>query len=362
MSRGNIVFRFIGAIWRGLMGLRKVLHLFLLLFIFLIIFGALSGGTPQLMPQKAALIVQPAGALVEQYSGDPYERAIAELMGDSQPQTLVQDIVDALDKAKYDDRITAVHLELSALGSSGLDKLHRIAAAIDSFKESGKPVVATADFLTQQGYYLAVRADELYLNPDGVVFLQGYGAYRTYYKDAIDLLRIDWNVFRVGTHKAAYEPYTRMDMSPEDRESRAHLLDSLWGSYRTDVVEARGLPEGAVADYADNLVAHTQAAGGDMAVMARDRGLVDELLGRTDIRNLMIEHVGPADDDETTYGCIDVGLPFSRPAAIGRQGQLAERCRHCGIGRNSRWCTTARIDRRRLDGRIVEEGARRRFG
>lgn len=306
MSKGNIVFRFIGAIWRGLMGLRKVLHLFLLLFIFLIIFAALSGGTPQLMPQKAALVVQPAGALVEQYSGDPYERAIAELMGDSQLQTLVQDVVDALDKAKHDDRITAVHLELSALGSSGLDKLHRIAAAIDSFRESGKPVVATADFLTQQGYYLAARADELYLNPDGVVFLQGYGSYRTYYKDAIDLLRIDWNVFRVGTYKSAYEPYTRMDMSPEDRESRAHLLDSLWGSYQTDVVEARGLPEGAVADYADNLVAHTQAAGGDMAVMARDRGLVDELLGRTDIRNLMIEHVGPADDDETTYAAVSM--------------------------------------------------------
>ena len=85
-------------------------------------------------------------------SGDPYERAIAELMGNAQPQTLVQDVVDALEAARNDSRIAAVHLELSALTSSGIDKLERIAQAINTFQESGKPVIASADFYTQQGY------------------------------------------------------------------------------------------------------------------------------------------------------------------------------------------------------------------
>ena len=306
MSSSNIVFRFFGAIWRGLNSLRKILHLFLLLFIFLLFFGVLSGEAPPILPDKAALVIQPNGALVEQLDGDPYDRAIAELMDDAQPQTLVQDVIDALEHASTDDRIAAVHLELSALGSSGLDKLERIAAAIEAFRESGKPVFASADFYMQHGYYLAAHADEVYLNPNGLIFIQGYGSYRTYYKDAIDLVRADWHIFRVGSHKTAFETYTRMDMSPEDRESRSRLLNQLWVSYEEDVVTARGLPEGAIDDYAQDLVAHVESAGGDLAIAARDRGLVDELLGRTELRETMIGHVGPDSDDETTYSSVSM--------------------------------------------------------
>jgi protease-4 len=304
MGIGNFIVRFFSAIWGGVNGLRKLLHLVLLLFIFMLFFGVMSDEAPPILPHKAALVVQPLGTLVEQMSGDPYERAIAELMGNAQPQTLVQDVVDALEAARNDSRIAAVHLELSALTSSGIDKLERIAQAINTFQESGKPVIASADFYTQQGYYLAARADEVYLNPEGLVFLQGYGAYRTYYKDAIDLLKVDWNVFRVGSYKSFAEPYTRMDMSPEDRESRRRLVDHLWASYQRRVVEARGLAADAIEDYAQNLVAHTEAAGGDLAIVARDRGLVDEMLGRTELREVMIGHVGRDADDDSTYSAV----------------------------------------------------------
>ena len=105
MSSGNIIIRFFRAIWRGINGLRKVLHLVLLLFIFMLFFGVMSGEAPPILPHKAALVVQPVGSLVEQMSGDPYERAVAELMGNAQPQTLVQDVVDALEAAKKDSKI-----------------------------------------------------------------------------------------------------------------------------------------------------------------------------------------------------------------------------------------------------------------
>ncbi|MBT8082107.1 MAG: signal peptide peptidase SppA [Gammaproteobacteria bacterium] len=307
MSSSNVFVRFFRAVWRGLNALRKFLHLILLLIIFMLFFGVMSGEAPPILPKSAALVVQPAGALVEQLSGDPYERAIAELTGDAQPETLVQDVVDALEAAGDDDRISAVHLELSSVTSGGMDKLRRVAAAIDTFQESGKPVIATADFYTQQAYYLAAHADEVYLNPDGVVFIQGYGSYRDYYKDAIELLRIDWNVFKVGTHKSFVEPYTRTDMSPEDREFRARITRHLWESYDEHIVAARGLAEGAVDDYTQNLVAHTEAAGGDLAIAARDRGLVDDLLGRTAIRELFIERVGVDEDDESTYAKVGLG-------------------------------------------------------
>jgi protease-4 len=271
--------------------------------LFLVFFGAMSGG-PAFVPQQAALLLQPAGALVEQLDGDPYDRAVAELLGEAPPQTLVQDLIDALAAAKDDDRISVVHLELSALGSGGLSKLRRIAAALDDFRESGKPVVASANFFGQQGYYLAAHADELYMHPKGVVFLQGYGGYRTYYKEAIDKLRLDWNVFRVGTHKSFVEPYTRTDMSPEDRESRTRLVDQFWSMYGADVEAARGLESGDIGRFADNMVELVAAAGGDMAIAARDNGLVDELLSRAELHALLSDYAGTDADDSTTYSSV----------------------------------------------------------
>ena len=305
MSKGNLIRRMLASIWRGLNGLRKVLHLVLMLLIFLVFFGAMSG-TPPLMPKKAALFIQPSGVLVEQLEGDPFDRALTELVGDTPPQTLVQDVVDALEFARTDDRITAVHLELSVFATGGLNKLQRIAEAIDAFQESGKPVVASADFFAQQGYYLAAHADELYLHPEGLVLLQGYGSYRNYFKDAIDLLRIDWNVFRVGTHKSFVEPYTRMDMSPEDRESRSRLITQFWNTYQQDVVTARGLPEGAINDYAQNMVERVGSANGDTATAARDIGLVDDLLTRIALRDRLKEYAGADSEDETLYSSVSM--------------------------------------------------------
>lgn len=306
MSERNVFVRLFSALWRGANGLRKALHLLLLLFVFAVFLGAISGGTPPLLPQKAALVIQPAGSLVEQLAGNPYDRALAELLGEVQTQTLVQDVVDALDYARTDDRITAVHLELSSLGGGGLNKLQRIADALDAFRESGKTIVASADAYSQQGYYLAAHADELYMHPEGLVFMQGYGGYRNYYRDAIEHLRIDWNVFRVGTHKSFVEPYTRMDMSPEDRASRTNLINQFWAMYREDVVAARGLPIGAIDDYAQNMVAKVASVNGDLAVAARDNGLVDELLGRSELREKLKAYAGEDEDDESTYSAVGI--------------------------------------------------------
>ena len=99
MSKRHLFVRLIVSLWHGANGLRKVLHLVLLLFIFLVFFGVLSG-TPPLLPQQAALFIKPSGALVEQLAGDPYDRALNELIGEKQTQTLVQDIVDALEYAR----------------------------------------------------------------------------------------------------------------------------------------------------------------------------------------------------------------------------------------------------------------------
>jgi protease-4 len=306
MSNRNIFARFFSAIWKGADGVRKILHLTLLLILFLVFFGVLSE-TPPLIPENAALLIKPTGALVEQLDGDPYDQAIASLFNDVSSQTLVQDIVDALEFARDDDGISSVHLELSLLGGGGLSKLQRIAAAIENFKSSGKPVVASADYYSQAAYHLAAHADEVYMHPEGMVFVRGYGAYRTYYKEIIDTLRLDWNIFRVGTHKSFVEPYTRMDMSPEDRESRARLVGQFWSMYLQDVESARGLESGSIDDFSQNMVRHAEAAGGDIAIAAREAGLVDELLSRAEIRTLMKAHSGAAEEDAEDYSAVASG-------------------------------------------------------
>ncbi len=317
MSIKKAIVGIFSVVWSGVDGLRKIMHLVLLLLVFLVFFGAMADA-PTVLPKSAALVIQPSGALVEQLAGDPYERAIGELLDEGNSQTLVQDIVDALQYAKEDDRIELVHLELSGLGSAGLSKLQTVGAALDDFRTSGKLVVASADFLSQGGYYLGARADELYLHPSGLVLLRGYGRYQNYFKDAIDKLRIDWNVFRVGTHKSFVEPYLRMDMSDEDRESTAHLTAQLWSMYRADVVAARGLDDGAIADFATNMIEHIDAASGDIAIAALDHGLVDGLLKRTGVRELLIDYVGEDAENEDAYSAAGMHDYLAQMRMLGK--------------------------------------------
>ena len=287
-------------LWSGVDGVRKVLHLIILLFIFSIVIEALSSAAPT-MPAKAALVIRPVGNLVEQLAGDPYDRALQELFGEEDPQTLVKDVIDGLHYAKTDDRVKAVVLDLSAMRGGGLSKLKRIAAAIDDFRSSGKPVIANADFYGQGTYYLASRADEVYLHPEGLFILRGFGIYRNYYKRLIDTLRVDWHVFKVGTHKSSPEPYTRDNMSDESRESMSGLLDQLWGLYKDDVLTARELEQNTIDDLLNNLVEYTETLDGDLAQMAVDFGFVDGLLTREEMRARIIEASGTEAEEDGDF-------------------------------------------------------------
>ena len=291
MSKRAFVMRVLSAVWTGVNGLRKVLHLLVLLFIFSVLFNVISSTAPRL-PGEAALLIQPHGGLVEQLEGDPYDRAIAGLLGDEDRQTLVQDIVDGLRHGRDDSRVKAVVLDLRGLRGGGLSKLQRIGAALDDFRTSGKPVIATADFYSHQSYYLASHADEIYMHPDGLLLLPGFAAYRNYFKDAIDKLRIDWNIFRVGTHKSFVEPYMRMDMSEEDRSATSRLLDQLWNHYKQEVAAARGLDVSVVDDFSVNFLENARSEDGDLAAVALRAGLIDGLMTRAAVNARIAEYAG----------------------------------------------------------------------
>ncbi len=300
MKSSNPFFRMLSWFWRGLNALRRVLHLVLLLAIFAVLLIGL-GEPPLSVPDGAALLVDPEGELVEQLAGDPLTRALGELRGDGVHQVLVRDLVDAIDAAAADERIAAIVLRLELLEANGVPKLQAIATALQRARAAGKKVVALGDSYDQAQYYIAAHADEVYLNDLGAVFIDGFGYYRTFLKGALDKLRVDLNVFRVGEYKSFVEPFIRDDMSEEDKTASRQWLQGMWQVYQRDVVAARELPAGSLDDYANNFPQHLQAAGGSAARVAVNRGLVDELMSRQQFREHMTELVGE-DDGQTDAG------------------------------------------------------------
>ena len=295
--------RILKYIFRFFNSLRRFLHLLLLLLIFSFILLGLAEQGVQI-PDSAALHVAPSGVLVEQLAGQPLERAIAEARGNGVQQTLVKDVTDSLEAAVKDDRIKAVVLDLDDLRGGGLSKLQTIAAQIDKVRESGKRVIAVGDNFTQQQYYLAAHADEIYMHEFGALVIEGFGYYRIYLKGVIDKLKIDLNVFRVGKYKSFVEPFIRDDMSEEDKVASERWLGSLWSVYKRDIEAARDLDANSLDAYANNYVELLRAADGDMAKVALDAGLVDHLGGRQEVRNQLIELAGRSDDDAGTYSSI----------------------------------------------------------
>jgi protease-4 len=135
------------------------------------------------------------------------------------------------------------------------------------------------------------------MHPDGAVLIYGFGAYLNYYKDAIDKLLIDWNVFRVGTYKSAVEPFTRNDMSEPDRESLSSVLDQLWSKYVTDIESARALEAGTVDALLGDLVGRLESSNGDFAALALESGFVDALWTREQVNARIMEIAGENGDD-----------------------------------------------------------------
>ncbi len=286
----------IGAIFGGLLrGVdlsRRIVVNIIFVFLVILVLAALGSGGGPAVPSKSALVIAPQGFLVEELAGDPVDRAIEKALDTYVPETLVADLLDAIAAAKTDDRIQAIYVSLNGLQGGGLDKLQRLAAAIEDFKSSGKTVIANADYYTKGSYLLATAADEIYLHPMGMVLLDGYGRFRTYHREGIERLELDWNVFKVGEYKSAVEPYLRDGMSDEAREANLEYMGDLWTAYLEQVAAGRNLTPESVSESLDSLVQLVQEAEGQLAQVALAGGLVDHLAPRQQVRDRMIEIVG----------------------------------------------------------------------
>jgi len=325
------IFKALGGIlrgfWRGLDTLRRILHLLVLLLLFSVLLAGIVGQSMP-VPRSGALLLNPTGVLVEELEGDPLDRALAELNDSLPSQTLLRDVLDSLDRAIDDERISAVVLDLDGLEGGGLAKLQEIGSRLDRIRAAGKKVIAAGSGYTRDQYYLAARADEIIMHDLGLVYIEGYEYYRTFFKSALDSLYVDLNVFRVGEFKSFVEPFLRDDMSSEDREASQLWLGGLWAAWDRDVTAARGLAPGAIQSYADDLATRLEAVDGHAARAALDAGLIDRVMSRPEVEDYLRELVGDSQWNDS-YSAIDFRA-YAR--ATGLEGKLREpRAENVGI-------------------------------
>ena len=297
MSRPSPIRRFFSALWRGLTWFRLALsNLLFLAFLVLIYVLYFSGGPPP-QPEKAALLLNLSGTLVEEKSD---VNPLQALVGEPSPadrEIALRDVLDAVREAAQDPAITALVMELDFLVSAGISKSLEIAAAIEEFKASGKPVIALGDYFTQDQYLLASQADEVILHPMGAVPLEGFASYRNHFREALDKALVSMHVFHAGEHKSMAEPFLRDDMSPAEKVITSAWLQDLWGEYVGVVESRRNLPAGSIDRYINRYAEHMAAAGGDAARVAQEQGLVDTLLSRPDANDYLVEQVGAANEE-----------------------------------------------------------------
>jgi protease-4 len=303
--------RFARAIWKLLVGVKDALVLIFMLMFFGLLYAGLSAKPTPIGDGVLALDLH--GTVVEQ----PSKADISEVLAGGSPtrEYRLRDLLAVLENARTDDRVKAVALDLDSFAGGGQAAMSDLSDAIRRVRDSGKPVVAYATGYTDDSYQIAAAASEVWLNPLGLVAVAGPGGQNLYYKGLLDKLGVTAHVYRVGTYKAAVEPFTREDMSPEAEQNAQALANALLETWRESVMKAR--PKAKLDPYMRDMAGAVQAAGGDMAKAALAAGLVDKLADRQAFEKRLAQLGG--DDDNAIGGYQRIKLPAYVKETIGEQ-------------------------------------------
>lgn len=303
--RPGLFLRTLKGLWEFLEFSRRLaFNLVFLAFLLIILIALLSGGGPKLK-ERSVLVIAPKGAIVEQYSAAPFDRALGEALGEPAEETRLRDIKQALEEAAKDKHIERVLFVPHGITSIGAATTRDLANALAEFRKSKKQLIAYGDAYDQRMILLAAQADEVYLHPDGAVLLEGLGRYRTYFKDAFDKFGIEPHLFRVGEYKSAGEPYIRSDSSPEAEEADLHWMNDIWTRHVAEVAAARKLEPAALLASIEELPARVASHNGDLAKFALAEKLVDGLKTRDELEALLIER-GVKDEDGKSFERINL--------------------------------------------------------
>jgi len=193
----------------------------------------------------------------------------------------LNDILANIEKAKKDDKIKGIYMDLSSI-PAGMATIEEIRKALLNFKESEKFIVCYSDNYTQTAYYLGSVADKVYMNPTGRLYMTGLQSQVMFFKEALDKLGVEPQIVRYGKFKSAIEPFTKNEMSPENREQINTYMNSLWDHMAKGISEAREIDVETINELTNKLT-HRKPE------KAVKYGLIDSLKYKDEILNELIE-------------------------------------------------------------------------
>lgn len=246
-----------------------------------------SSDTETTVKENSILIVNFEGTLTERAEENPLQ----QLMGENFNTYGLEDVLSSIKKAKENDNIRGIYLHPKHLETS-FASLEEIRKALIDFKESGKWIVAYGDQYTQGMYYLASVADKLIVNPQGSISWHGLASQSIFFKDLLEKVGIEMQIFKVGTYKSAVEPFIATEMSPANREQVTVYLHSIWEQLTNDIAASRPISTDSLNLLADQLMDLKQA---DEYVAC---GLADTLMYQDEVLNYLKE-LTECDSDES---------------------------------------------------------------
>ena len=310
---------FIGKVWKILVGIKDGLVLLFMVLFFVALFSLLSAAPNPGQVRDGALYMDISGFIVEERSPvDPFAAIIA---GEAPPvEYEARELVNALDSAAEDDRIKAVVMDLTEFVGGGQVHMQEIGDAMDRVRKTGKPVFTYALAYGDDHMHLASNATEVWADPLGGAMIAGPGGQNLYYAELLDRLKVNTRIYKVGTYKAAVEPFSRSSMSDEARENISSLYGALWEEYKANVKKAR--PSAQIDRVTSDPVGWVNASGGDLAKAALAAGLVDKLGDRVAFGKRVAEVVGKDDWDEApgAFAKSDLG-PYLADIAPAKTGK-----------------------------------------
>ncbi|HMN89987.1 MAG TPA: signal peptide peptidase SppA [Saprospiraceae bacterium] len=203
----------------------------------------------------------------------------------------LHDMLRALEQAKTDDNIKGVFLEAPNGVQAGMATVNTLRDALEDFRKTGKFVVTYGDYYTQGSYYLATVSEDIILNPNGLVDFRGFSAQIPFYKNMLDKIGVDMEVFYAGKYKSATEPFRRTNMSAENREQVREYLDETYREFLSDIARTRSKGLSDIRRMADQY-------DGFLPDRALESGVVDRLGYREDAMNIMRQKLGLKSDEK----------------------------------------------------------------
>ena len=248
---------------------------------------ASTDSTPK-VKDNSVLVLNLNGVMQERSQDDIY----SFLTGGEVSSLGLDDLAEAIDKAKTDDNVKGIYIEAGMFAPDGPASVQALRKKLVEFKKSGKWIVAYGDQYTQSAYWLCSVADKVIVNPEGLIDWHGLCTETMYYKDFMAKFGVKMQIAKVGKFKSAVEPFFADKMSDANREQVSVYLNGIWGNIVKDVAQSRKLDAKTLNAYADSLV--TFSSADDLVKMK----LVDQVAYYDEVRADIKKRLGLAEDDK----------------------------------------------------------------